>query len=139
MNSVKCNNCGLKNFSSEVECRRCGQSFLKTAKAKAEKSPRSFSFGKWIMIALLAGVAYYIYNGTRSSVEQVNANDAKRVESQPVQQPATQGLSRSEYDKQRSMTYGQAVKNSSSLSAHQDRIDQTAKAMQQISNTDAGK
>jgi hypothetical protein len=37
------------------------------------------------------------------------------------------------------MTYTQAVKNSASLSAHQQHVDQTEKAMQQISNSQSGK
>lgn len=139
MNSIKCKNCGLKNFSSDEECRRCGFSFLTPAKSKREKTPRSFSLWSVVMVALAGGLAYYVFVGTEKSVEHINANDAKRVASQPGERPVAPGLSRSEYDRQKSMTYGQAVKNSSSLSAHQQHIDQTEKTMQQISNGQSGK
>ena len=92
-----------------------------------------------LMVALLGGVVYYVFVGTEKSMEQINANDAKRVASQPAERPVAPGLSRSEYDRQKSMTYGQAVKDSSSLSAHQQHIDQTEKTMQQISNSQPGK
>jgi hypothetical protein len=75
----------------------------------------------------------------QDSVEHVNTNEAKRVGSQPAERPVTPGLSRNEYDRQKSMTYGEAVKNSSSLSAHQQHIKDTEKTMQQISNGQAGK
>jgi hypothetical protein len=139
MNSIKCKNCGLKNFSSEPECRRCGYSFLKSAKAKTEKSPRSFSLWSVVMVGLVGSLAYYVYSGTQKSVEEINANDAKRVASQPAERPITPGLSRSEYDRQKTQTYAEAVKNSSSLSAHQQHINQTEKTMQQISNGQPGK
>ena len=69
------------------------------------------------------------------SVDEVNAKEAKRVASQPVERPATPGLSRSQYDQQRSGHYGDAVKNSPSLNAHQQRVKDTEKAVQQISNS----
>lgn len=139
MNSIKCKNCGLKNFSSEAECRRCGYSFLQTAKPKKEKTPRRYGVSTLVMVALLGGLAYYVLVGTEKSIEQINANEAKRVASQPAERPAVPGLSRNEYDRQKTMTYSQAVKNSPSLSAHQQHIDQTEKAMQQISNSQPGK
>jgi len=91
------------------------------------------------MVGLLGGLAYYAFVGTEKSMEQINANDAKRVASQPAERPVVPGLSRSEYDRQKTMTYTQAVKNSASLSAHQQHVDQTEKAMQQISNSQSGK
>lgn len=139
MNSIKCKNCGLKNFSSEAECVRCGYSFLRSSKAKTEKGPRSFSFGTLLFVVLVGGIAYYVYSGTQTSVEQINANEAKRVASEPGERPVTPGLSRSEYDRKKSMTYGEAVKNSSSLNAHQQHINETEKTMKQISNSQSGK
>lgn len=139
MNSIKCKSCGLKNFASEADCVRCGFSFLKSSKAKTEKSPRSFSFGTLLFIAIVGAIAYYVYSGTQTSVERINANEAKRVASQPAERPVPPGLSRSEYDRKKSMTYGEAVKNSSSLNAHQQHINETEKTMQQISNSQSGK
>ena len=133
MNSIKCKNCGLSNFISEAECRRCGNSFLKSTKAKAEKTPSRFSLSSLLFLALLAGLAYFVYSGTQDSVNQVNADEARRIASQPAEQPLG-GSSRSEYERKKTGTYGDAVKGSSSLSAHQKHIDETQKTMQQISN-----
>ena len=100
MNSVKCQNCGLTNFSSEIECRRCGFQFHGPKKSKAEKPPRSFSFSTLVLVAGAAGLAYYFFGGVSKSVDEVNAEEAKRVTSQPVERPATPGLSRTQYDRQ---------------------------------------
>ena len=139
MNSIKCKNCGLSNFSTEVECRRCGNSFLKAPDAKKEKTPSSFSLSTLVLLALAAGLIYYFYSGSRDSIEKVNANDAKRVASQPAERPLMPGLSRTQYDQQKAGTYGNAVKNSSSLAAHQDHVNESQKMMQQISNNQVGK
>ncbi|HUR99604.1 MAG TPA: hypothetical protein VMZ26_16180 [Pyrinomonadaceae bacterium] len=139
MNSIKCKNCGLSNFSTEAECRRCGYSFLKASKPKKEKTPSRFSLSSLLMIALALGLVYYFYSGTQSSIEKVNANDAKRVASAPAERPVTPGLSRTQYDQQKARTYGDAVKNSSSLAAHQQHVDESQKMMQQISNNQVGK
>jgi|SRR5687768_11049441 len=136
MNSIKCKNCGLNNFASETECGRCGYSFVRSAsEKKRDKTPRSFSLMTPLMIALAAGAVYYFYTGVQSSVDEVNANEAKRAASQPAERPATPGLSRTQYDQQRSGHYGNAVANSASLQAHQKHIDETQKIMQQVSNS----
>jgi hypothetical protein len=139
MNSIKCKNCGLSNFSTDVECRRCGNSFLKTAKTKKENTPNRFSLSSLLMIAVVLGLVYYFYSGAQDSIEKVNANDAKRVAAQPQERPVTPGLSRTQYDQQKAGTYGNAVKNSSSLAAHQQHVDESKKMMQQISNNEVGK
>ena len=82
------------------------------------------------MIVLVAGVAYYIYTSYFGSTQNVKQVDAKQATSQP-----DTGLSRTEYDKQRSGHYGNAVANSESLKAHQQNIDRTEKAIQQVSNS----
>ena len=134
MNSIKCKNCGLSNFSVETECRRCGQSFIQAPKKKVGRRPRRFSIWSLLMIAAILSVVYYFYNGVQDSMAEIDASEAKRVASQPApQQPA--GLSRSEQDRQRAGSYGNAVKNSQSLNAHQQHINQTEKAMQQVSNS----
>src|SRR5215218_2415806 len=139
MNSIKCKNCGLSNFSTDVECRRCGNSFLKTSKTKKEKTPSSFSMSSLLMLAVVGGLVYYFYSGTQSSIEKVNANEANRIASQPAERPLTPGLSRTQYDQQKAGTYGDAVRNSSSLGAHQQHIDDSQKMMNQISNTQTAK
>ena len=134
MNSIKCKNCGLSNFPSDVECRRCGLSFLSPAKSKKEKSPRSFSLGTLLMVTMVGALAYYFFTGTEESIKKVNADDAKRVASQPAERPMAPGLSRSEYDRQKSQTYGDAVRGSEGLAEHNKHIQQTEKTMQQITN-----
>lgn len=139
MNSLKCKNCGLTNFSTDVECRRCGYSFApSSAQKRRDRKPRRFSVWSLLMITLFAGLLYYFYSGVQKSIDEVNANDAKRVASHPAAQPAA-GLSRTEYDRQKTMTYGEAVKNSSSLAAHQQHINDTEKITQQISNAQSNK
>lgn len=123
------------NFTTEPECRRCGFSFARSDDKKRDGSPRSFSLVTPLMIALAAGVVYYFYTGVQSSVEEVNTNEAKRSASQPAERPGTPGLSRAEYDRQKAGTYGDAVKNSPGLNAHQQRVNQTEKAVQEISNS----
>jgi len=138
MKSIKCKNCGLTNFASEMECRRCGNVFAAPNKTKREKTPSRFSLSSLLFLTVIGAIVYYIFTGAESSVEQVNANEAKRVASQPAGHPAA-GLSRTQYDQQRAGTYAGAVKNSSSLDAHQQHINQTEKTMQQISNGQAPK
>jgi hypothetical protein len=135
MHSIKCKNCGLKNFSSDFECRRCGYSFVVEQKKKAQRPPRRFSVWSLLMIAFVLGLVYYFYNGVEGTMEEINANEARRAGSQPKERPAVPGLSRSEYDRQRKGHYGEAVKNSPSLGAHNQHIKETEKAMQQVSNS----
>jgi hypothetical protein len=135
MNSIKCNSCGLKNFSSDVECRRCGHSFIVEQKKKAQRPPRRFSMWSLLMIVFVLGLVYYFYNGVQGTMEEINTNEAPRVRSQPKESPSTPGLSRSENDRRRSGHYGDAVKDSQSIKAHEQRSKDTEKAIQQISNS----
>ena len=139
MNSIQCKNCGLKNFATDVECRRCGYSFVVEQKKKAQRPPRRFSVWSLLMIAFVLGLGYYFYNGVQGTTEEINANEAKRVGSQPAERPAAPGLSRTKYDQQRAGHYGDAVKNSPALNAHEQRVRDTEKAVQQVSNSSAGK
>ena len=139
MNSIKCKNCGLSNFPTDVECRRCGFSFLKTQKPKKEKTPSSFSILTLLPVLFVGAVAYYFYAGTAESVDKVNANEAKRVASQPDERPLLPGASRTEYDRQKTQSYADAVRGSKSLADHNKRVQESEKAMQQISNGQVGK
>jgi len=88
-----------------------------------------------LIIGFVLGLVYYFYNGVQGTMEEINANDVKRVESQPKEHSESPGLSRSENDRRRAGHYGDAVKNSSSLDAHNQHIKETEKAMQQVSNS----
>lgn len=135
MSSIKCKNCGLKNFEYEDACRRCGELFLK--KKSISRRPRRFSFTSLLVVAFVGGFAYYAYYGLQKSADDVYSGEIKRIEAQ--KQDRTAGLSRSEYEKQRTGTFGSAIKNSNSLSAHNERIAETQKAMQAASNAQQGK
>jgi len=136
MSSTKCKNCGLTNFAYDEACRRCGVPFLQKPKRKA-KTPRRFSFGSLLIVAFTAGFAYYLYQGMQKSADDVYADELKRIEEQ--KKDKTAGLSRSEYEKQRTGTYFQAVKSSNSLSAHNEHIAETQKAMEAATNAQQGK
>src|SRR5215208_8285589 len=110
MNSIKCKSCGLKNFSSDIECRRCGHSFVVDHNKKSQRPPRRFSMWSVLMIGFVLGLVYYFYNGVQGTMEEINANDVKRVESQPKEHSESPGLSRSENDRRRAGHYGDAVK-----------------------------
>jgi hypothetical protein len=126
----------LTNFAYDEACRRCGTLFLQKPKSKA-KTPRRFSFGSLLIVAFAAGFAYYLYQGMQKSADDVYADELKRIEEQ--KKDKTAGLSRSEYEKQRTGTYFQAVKSSNSLSAHDEHIAETQKAMEAASNAQQGK
>ncbi len=91
-----------------------------------------------MLVACVGGLAYYFYKGTEQSMDEIDANEAKRVASQPAEHPPA-GLSRTKYDQQRAGHYANAVANSPSLGAHQKHIEDTQKAMQQVSNTQSAK
>ena len=139
MNSIKCKNCGLTNFPNDPECRRCGYSFLKSAKTKDKKIRGGFSVWTLLLFALFAGIGYYFYTGTQASVQKVNADEANRAASEPTERPLAPGSARSEYDRQKKQTYAGAVRDSQSLADHNKQIQRTEKMMQQISNGQVGK
>ena len=134
MNSIRCKNCGLKNFPLDPECKRCGYSFV-AYRRKRGKKPRRFSVWSLLMITIVLGLVYYFYDGVRQSMAEIEANEAKRIATQTKTRSADAGLSRSQSDQRRAGSFGDAVKNSSSLDAHQQRVNQTEKALQQVSNS----
>ena len=135
MSSIKCKNCGLPNFQHDDACRRCGTPFLK--KKSKGRRPRRFSFGSLLIVAFLGGFAYYAYYGMQKSADDVYAGEIKRIETQ--KQDKTAGLSRSEYQKERTETFGSAIKGSNSFAAHNEHMAETQRAMQAASNAQQGK
>lgn len=138
MNSIKCKNCGLSNFPTEYQCRRCGYSFVASQKPNTEPK-RKFSVWSLLMVVGLLAVVYYFYSGVGQSMTEVNANDAKRVAEQPAERPLAPGVSRQKYDQTRARQHGDLVSNSAALQAHQKHIDDTQKLMQQASNSAANR
>lgn len=133
MNSIKCKKCGLSNFPSDNTCRRCGYEF--TAKRQEKpKGSRANSLVTLVILAAVAGGAYYIFSGMQQSVSDVNTADANRVAAQPAQQQPA-GLSRTEYDRQRAGQYGNAIQNSPALTEARRQEDEREKIRQQLTNS----
>jgi hypothetical protein len=107
---------------------------LSAPKPKKEKPPRRYSFGTLLMVTIVGALAYYVFTGTEESIHNVTFEETNRAASKPAERPLAPGLSRSEYDRQKSQTYGDAVRNSQSLEDHNKHIQQTEKVMQQITN-----
>ena len=130
MNSVRCRKCGLANFAEAIHCGRCSAQLYSTSPQKKEKRPRRFSI---ISLAIYAGLiygGYYLYQDAKRSIEEVNNNDAYRA---GAQVPQKAGPLRKEQDRQHASSYGNAVKDSSSLEAKRKQEEQTKKAMEQAS------
>ena len=132
MRSTKCKNCGLFNFPEEDICRRCGSSLIRQANKSKAKRPRPFSISGLVIVAFVAGFAYYAYYGLQKEADEIYANDMKRIEQQ--KSIRTAGSSRSEYEKHRSGAYSTAIQNSNSLAAHDQRIRDTERMMQTAAN-----
>ncbi|MDI1241540.1 MAG: hypothetical protein PSX80_06430 [bacterium] len=137
MNSIKCVNCGLSNFSSDLECRRCHKLLYRpTDRIASNKPPRRNALISLLIFAALAGGGYYIYLGLAQSVNQVSSTDLKRVAAQPANQPDA-GLSRAEADRQKSQRVGNFVGISPGLNAHTNRTQQTQQTIEQLTNSNA--
>ena len=130
---MKCKKCGLSNFASDTECRRCGFSFVRSASRDQPEIKKKGSY-IWSLLLLAGAIAvvHYFYSGVRQSVDDVNA-EANRPAAQTPGRPEPQGLSRTEYDRRRAGSYGTAVRESNSLAQHDQHIRDTEKAMQQAS------
>ncbi len=135
MSSVKCKNCSLINFSSEETCRRCGEPIGGSAVAKAKGEPRrgGFSIYSLIFVVIAAAIGYYAYFGIQSNVVQINSNEANRVAQQ--KNDPTAGMSRTQYEKHRTGTYGNAMSNNPSFQAKRKQEGETQKVMQAVSNS----
>jgi hypothetical protein len=135
MNSVKCPNCRLPNFSTDLECRRCGKLLYRpTDRVISEKPPRRNALISLLIFTALAGGGYYIYTGMKASLNRVSSTDTKRVAAQPVNQPEA-GLSRTEADRQKSQRVANFVGASSGLNAHSNRTQQTQQTIDQLTNS----
>lgn len=135
MNSIKCPNCGLPNFSTDVECRRCRKLLYRpTDRIISEKPPRRNTLISLLIFTALGAAGYYIYTGMKASVDKVGVNDVKRVAAQPKSQPDA-GLSRAEADRQRSQRVANAVGASQGLAEHNNRTQQTQKTLEQLTNS----
>lgn len=136
MKSIKCPHCGLSNYSTDVECRRCRKLLYRpTDRIVSDKPPRRNGLITLLIFAALAAGGYYIYSDMQASVSKVGANEAKRVAAQPGQQPQQSGLSRTVQDRERSQRVANAVGASNSLAEHERRVRETEKMMNDLSNS----
>lgn len=136
MRSAKCPNCGLANYSTDVECRRCGKLLYRpTDRVVSDKPSRRNGLITLLLFVALAAGGYYIYSAMQDSVNKVGAAEAKRVAAQPAQQPQQPGLSRTVQDRERSQRVANAVGASNSLAAHEQRVRETEAMMNNLSNS----
>jgi hypothetical protein len=137
MNSIKCKSCKLSNFPDDVECRRCGQPLYETnvGKPAKQKAPSSFSIFPWLFLVIAGGIVYYFFFGVQENVGKVNVNEAKRLAEQ--KNDPTAGLTRKEFEKQRTTAIGNAISTNPSLQAHQSHVDETKKLMESTSNSNS--
>lgn len=134
MKSVKCNNCGLSNFESVGACRRCGNTFAVTLKKKTDgRRPGRFSLISLIVYAVLGAGGYFLYTAVHRSFEDVNANDAYRVGTQPAQKTPELGLTRNEADRKQANQVGTMLNDNPSIAAQKQHNEETQKLMQQVS------
>ncbi len=134
MSSVKCKNCSLINFSSEETCRRCGEPFANAAGKKQQDGKKGgFSIYSLVFVVIAAAIGYYAYFGIQSNVVQINSNEANRVAQQ--KKDPTAGMSRTQYEKHRTGTYGNAMSNNPSFQAKRKQEEETQKVMQAVSNS----
>lgn len=135
MSSVRCPHCGLSNFSTDLECRRCGKLIYRpTDRILTERRPRRNSLISLLIFVVIAAAGYYIYMGIKASITQVGENEAHRIASQPKKQPDA-GLSRAEADRQKSQRVANYVGASSGLNEHNNRTQQTQQTIDQLSNS----
>ncbi len=137
MNSIRCSNCGLTNFATEEQCKRCG-GFLGFNDAPVAKEtsgmPVRFSLAKLIVIPALAFGGYYIYANYLSSPtppmpQMQNASTISDIK--PTQQTL------SDIDRQKSQRIANAVGVAPGLNAHDQRTKETDRIMNSVSNTAA--
>ena len=133
MRSAKCPHCGLANYSTDVECRRCGKLLYRpTDRVVTDKPPRRNALITLLIFVALGAGGSYIYSEMQASVSKVGANEAKRVAAQPAQQP---GSSRAVQDRERSQRVANAVGASNSLAAHEQRVRETENMMNNLTNS----
>lgn len=133
MNKIKCTKCGLINLPEDYDCRRCGHDMgtrFMTSSQRIGPREAAKSSSQWLytllFLALIGGGAYYIFSGVGKSYDEVKANEANRLASQP-----TDGLStRSEYEQRQKQNYKTAISNSQGLAESQRRNEETQKLMQ---------
>ncbi|QYO68243.1 hypothetical protein [Leptolyngbya sp. 7M] len=134
MNSVKCRACGLINFASEDNCKRCGGELaisLHTSTGSTSGT-KGITFGKLAFIAALAVAGYFFY----STYFMSSSDPAEQMSnSTRLSDLKTSSETRAELDRQRSQRVANAVGAAPGLNAHENRTRETDRLMNQISNS----
>lgn len=136
MNSVKCKTCGLTNFASENNCKRCGGELVISRHASTGSTCRTngLPLGKLGFFAVLAVAGYFFYStyfvSSSDPAEQIsNSTRLSDLKTSPE--------TRAELDRQRSQRIANAVGAAPGLNAHESRTRETDRLMNQISNSAA--
>lgn len=131
MNKITCKNCGLVNLASDYDCRRCGYDMGTRFMVSSQRiGPREAAkSSSWlytlVFLALIGGIAYYLFSGVENSYKDVKNIEATRPGAQ-VNAPQT----RSEVQERQKQNYTTAIKNSGGLAESQKRTEETQKLMQ---------
>jgi hypothetical protein len=139
MNSIKCTSCGLTNFATEEQCKRCGAAlgFGDFASTRESTSmPRRIMLGRPILLLILAFGGYYVYTNYLSAPAKPmpqKLNAATISDINPSQQ------TRSEMEKERTKRIATAVGAAPGLNAHETRTKETDRLMNSVSNTSTKK
>ena len=130
MNKIKCTKCGLVNLPEDHDCRRCGHDMgtrfmVSSQRIGPREAAKSSSWLYTLMfLALIGGVAYYLFSGVEKSYD-----DVKKIEqARPGAQIAPQ--TRTEFQEKQKQNYVTAVKNSQGLAESQKHVQETEKLMQ---------
>lgn len=126
MSSIRCKYCGLTNFADAFICKRCGNQLRRPDK---QKPPVRFSFFALLAFAVVGVIVYYSIGGFESAFNKVDFDEAHERDVRRAENP--NNLSRSEYDRQRANSFGNAVRNSNSLAVAQDHNQQLEKAIKE--------
>lgn len=97
------------------------------ARSPRQAAKESSSFYTIVALAIIGAIAAYFFFGIQKSVDQVSANDNKRIASQANQK--AEPLSRTEYDQKRTDPYKNAIQTSPGLAESQKRLEETQKLM----------
>ena len=126
MSSIRCKYCGLTNFADAVVCKRCGNPLRQPNK---QKPPVRFSIYTLLAFVVVGAIVYYSVNGFENAFDKVNADEAHEQSVRKAENP--NNLSRSDLDRQRANSYGNAVRASNSLAVAQDHNQELEKAIKE--------
>ena len=132
MNSIKCSKCEVVNLESDIWCRRCGSSLMRTTPTKVrgprEAAQRGFPLFSIIIVGAAIAFVTYVYTGLQKEIADIGATDAQRVATQAnTQQNAP--LTRSEADQKQAGQYKNAVQNAPAIAQSKKRLEETEKLM----------